>query len=179
MDNMEILTAIIAIETFVIIILTIILLRKRSGGIEPTTADLFKEILKKVPTADTSEEDYSELVEKKADEEFEEIRKEMSEKMKAEITEISRKTRKTDAQIEKLQKSMEKLLNEAITESRHVERNTVLETLEGRILILLLKLAPGEYMKEGGLWEEKRKASELSMRHARTGKDSQRLQRGI
>lgn len=76
--------------------------------------------------------------------------------MKAEISEISKKNRRTDAQIEKLQTSMEKLLDEAITESRHVEKDTELETLKNRILIKLLDFWRQEYgpVDEITLWAE-------------------------
>lgn len=134
---MEILTAIIAIETFVIIVLTIILLRKRSSGIEPITADLFKEMLKKIPSAEISEE---ELIEKKADERIENIRKEMSEEIEAKISEIGRKSRRTDVQIKELQDSMEQILNKAITESRTVEKEVAAETLTNRVLVSILDL---------------------------------------
>ena len=47
-DTVTILTAIMAIETLVIIVLTIRLLRKSGSGIDPVTADLMKETVKKI-----------------------------------------------------------------------------------------------------------------------------------
>ncbi|MBU7027098.1 MAG: hypothetical protein HXS48_09150 [Theionarchaea archaeon] len=62
-DAMTVLTAIIAIETLVIIALIIRLLRK-SGP----TADLLEEILNKITTPKASEEDFSKIAKEKADE---------------------------------------------------------------------------------------------------------------
>jgi tetratricopeptide (TPR) repeat protein len=49
-DIMTILTALLVVETLVIIYLTIKLLKKDSNGISPGTATVIKEILRKVPT---------------------------------------------------------------------------------------------------------------------------------
>jgi hypothetical protein len=96
-----ILTIIIAIETLYLIIQE---KRKSSSGIEPVTADLFKDILKKVPNAKT-EDDFLKLADQKADEKIENIKKEIFAEMKASISKISRKTRETDAQISKIETS--------------------------------------------------------------------------
>lgn len=129
-----ILTIIIVIQGFAY------LLRRRSSGIEPTTADLIKEILKKIPAPKTTEEDFSRLAEQWADERIEKIKKEMSEEMEIKISEISRKSEKTDAQIAEIKISMKELLGKAIIESRHVEKDAELETLKNRILVELLDL---------------------------------------
>ena len=142
-DAMTILTAIIAIETLVIIALTIRLLRKSSSGMEPIIADLFNEMLKKIPAAKATEEVYSELIEKKVDEKFEEIRKEIGEKMKAEI---SKETRRTDTQLKELQTSMERSLKKAITDTKHVAEEVKTKSLEDYVLITILDLARSNKM---------------------------------
>jgi len=132
-----ILTIIIAIETLYLIIQE---KRKGSSGIEPTTADLFREMLKKIPAAKASEEDFSKIAGKKADERIQNIKEEITKEMEAKFLEISKKTKRTDAQITELRTSMENLLNKAITESRHVEKDTELEAMKNRVLTKLLDL---------------------------------------
>jgi len=72
MDSMEILTAIIAIETFVIIVLTMKLLKKGSSAIDPTAAGIMGELIKRIPIVldpkelpVVSKEDIKKLEEKK------------------------------------------------------------------------------------------------------------------
>lgn len=145
------LTIIIIIETLIIIIETLYLIiqgkRKSSNGIEPITADLFKEMLKKIPSAETEKDDFSKLIEQKADEKFENIRKEISEEIDAKFSEISRKSRRTDAQISEIKTSMEGLLEKAITESRHAEKEVVAETLMQRVFVSIFDamMEMGEY----------------------------------
>lgn len=98
------------------------------------TGETMADYRKHAWTGKVSEEDFSELVEKKADEKFEEIRKETTEKIKVEVSKISGKT---DSQIKGLQNSIDKLLNDATIELRHVEKDTELEVLKDKILIAM------------------------------------------